>query len=476
MADVLTAKKEHDMPEWYQQVCINAELADFSPIKGCMIIRPNGYAIWNNIQKYFDENINRKTNVRNSYFPLFIPEKFFQKEKEHAQGFKPEVAWLDKDVTGDERLAVRPTSETIIYDSFSRWIRSYRDLPLKVNQWCNVVRWETEATKLFLRTREFLWQEGHCAYETKEECDKETLQYIKLYEKLCSELLALPILVGRKTEREKFKGADYTLTTEAYMPDGKALQCGTSHMLGQRFGKAFGVKFIGKDEKDHIPFQNSWGLSTRLIGALVMTHSDNKGLVLPPRVAEHKVVIVPILITGSQDKVLKKAKEMANTLKELNPILDDRLEHAPGFKYTEWEMKGIPLRIEIGPRDVENDQVVIVRRDSGKKEFVKTKDAVKKSNEGLESMHKDMFEKASKFLKESITSADNYKDLEKGIKNKKIVLAPFCGRPECEEELKVKSEGVTTRCIPLDDKIKKGSKCISCNKEAKMDVYFSRAY
>ncbi len=476
MTDVITAKKEDNMADWYQQVCLNAELADFSPVKGCMIIRPNGFSIWQSIQDYFDENINKKTGVKNAYFPLFIPEKFFQKEKEHAEKLSVEVAWLDKSITGGERLAVRPTSETIMYDSYSRWIRSYRDLPLKINQWCNVVRWETEATKLFLRSREFLWQEGHCAYEMKDECDKETVNYIKLYEKLCNELLALPVITGRKTEKEKFGGADYTLTIEAFMPDGKALQCGTSHMLGQRFGKAFNINYLGKDEKIHIPFQNSWGLSTRLIGALVMTHSDNKGLVLPPRSAEHKAVIVPILIAGSQDRVLKRAKETKEILKNLNPILDDRTEHAPGFKFTEWEMKGIPLRIEIGPKDIENDQVVIVRRDDGKKEFVKTKDIPRRVKEILESMQEDLFEKANKFLKDSIVAVDNWKDFEKGIKNKKLIKAPFCNTTSCEENIKVKSEGVTARCIPLNDSVKKGSKCIYCNKEAKVNVYFSRAY
>ncbi|HME87107.1 MAG TPA: aminoacyl--tRNA ligase-related protein, partial [Candidatus Nanoarchaeia archaeon] len=274
MANVLTAKKEENMPEWYQQVCLKAELADFAPVKGCFILRPNGYSIWQSIQTYFDQHINKATGVKNAYFPLFIPERFFTKEKEHAEKLSIEVAWLDKDVTGEgDRLAVRPTSETIMYDSYSQWIRSYRDLPLKINQWCNVVRWETEATKLFLRSREFLWQEGHCVYETEQECAQETLNYIKLYGMLCKDLLALPVIIGRKTDKEKFAGADYTYTIEGFMPDGKALQAGTSHMLGQRFARAFNIKFLGKDEKEHLPWQNSWGLSTRLIGAMVMTHA-----------------------------------------------------------------------------------------------------------------------------------------------------------------------------------------------------------
>ena len=476
MADAITAKKEENIAEWYQQVCLKAELADFSQVKGCMILRPNGYAIWKILQDYFDEHINKKTGVRNAYFPLFIPESFFKREQEHAKGFSPEVAWIDKTLTGDgERLAIRPTSETVMYDSYSQWIRSYRDLPLKINQWCNVVRWETEATKLFLRSREFLWQEGHCVYETKEECEKETTRYIQLYQSLCKELLALPVLIGKKTEREKFKGADYTLTSEALMPDGKAVQFGTSHMLGQRFAKSFNIKFIGKDEKEHLPWQNSWGISTRSIGAMVMVHSDNKGLVLPPRAAEHKAVIIPILIAGSEKKVLDKAKELALILKAFNPILDDRTEYAPGWKYTEWELKGIPLRIEIGPKDVAIEQVVLVRRDTGKKEFVKIKELDKKVKENLETMQKEMYEKAERTLKENIVEVKNWDEFEKQIKNKKIAKAPFCCTSDCEDELKAKTEGVTARLIPFDEKIKK-SKCIYCGKEAKEIVYFSRAY
>ncbi|MBN2421426.1 proline--tRNA ligase [Candidatus Woesearchaeota archaeon] len=476
MANVLTAKKEENIAEWYQQVCLKAELAEYATVKGCMVLRPNGYAIWDSIQKYFDENINKATGVRNAYFPLFIPESFFNREKEHAKGLKIEVAWLDKDVTGDgERLAVRPTSETIMYDSYSRWIRSYRDLPLKMNQWCNVVRWETEATKLFLRSREFLWQEGHCVYETKSECEKETLNYIQLYTKLCKELLALPVLTGKKTEKEKFAGADYTMTIESFMPDGKALQCGTSHLLSQNFAKAFNIKYLGKDEKEHTPFQNSWGLSTRLIGASVMTHSDNKGLVLPPRVAENKAIIIPVFIGDSKDKVAKKAKEIAHSLKEFNVILDDREEYNPGWKFTEWELKGIPLRIELGPKDLEKDQVVIVRRDTGVKTFVPLKDLKRKIEFELEAMHNDLYQKAEKFLKSSLAEAKDWKEFVKLTANK-LVKVPFCGEKDCEDDIKAKTEGVTSRVIPFDDAVKKGSKCIHCGKEAKVNVYFSRAY
>ncbi|MBM3247668.1 proline--tRNA ligase, partial [Candidatus Pacearchaeota archaeon] len=354
----ITVTKEQDMPTWYEQVCLKAEIADFGPVKGTMVIRPNGYAIWQAIQDYFNANIVKPNNVRNAYFPLFIPESFFKKESEHAQGFSPEVAWLDTSVSGEgERIAIRPTSETIMYDSYSKWIRSYKDLPLKINQWCNVVRWETQATKLFLRSREFLWQEGHCVYETEKECEEDTINYIKLYQKLCKELLALPTMIGQKTEKEKFAGAKATYAIEGFMPDGKALQCGTSHNLGQGFAKAFNISFLGKDEKQHLPWQNSWGLSTRLLGGTIMTHSDNKGLVLPPKAAENKLVIVPIIIAKNQAP-LKKAKELAKQLQEFNPIIDEREGYSAGYKFSEWEMRGIPLRIEIGPRDLEENKIV----------------------------------------------------------------------------------------------------------------------
>lgn len=473
----ITVKKSDDMPEWYEQVCLKAEIADFAPVKGCMIIRPNGYAIWQSIQDYFNKNIVEPNEVRNAYFPLFIPESFFKKEAEHAEGFSPEVAWLDKEVTGDgERLAVRPTSETIMYNSYAQWIRSHRDLPLKINQWCNVVRWETEATKLFLRSREFLWQEGHCVYETEEDCEKETIMYIKAYQKLCKDLLALPMIVGKKTEKEKFAGAKHTYSIEGFMPDGKALQCGTSHNLSQNFAKAFDIRFLGKDEKMHIPFQNSWGLSTRLIGAVIMTHSDDKGLVLPPKVAYNKLVIVPIFKGEDKDNILEESKKIYSSLKLYNPILDEREEYTPGWKYNEWELKGIPIRIELGPKDLEKKQVVLVRRDTGEKQFIKAKDIKEKVKETLELMHNEMYEKADKLLKDSIIETDDFDDMVKAIKNKKLVKTHFCGEKECEEWIKDKTGGATSRCIPFDIEPEKDSKCIHCGKDATCLIYFSKSY
>jgi prolyl-tRNA synthetase len=470
----ITIKKEEDMPEWYEQVCLKSELVEFSTVKGCMVIRPNGYSVWQAIQDYFNKNIVEKYNVRNAYFPLFIPESFFHKEAEHAEGFSPEVAWIDKDVSGEgERLAVRPTSETIMYDSYSRWIRSYKDLPLKINQWCNVVRWETQQTKLFLRSREFLWQEGHCVYKTEEECDKETIQYINAYQKLCEDLLAMPVLVGKKTDKEKFAGAKYTLTIEAFMPDGKALQCGTSHNLGTGFAKGFGISYIGKDEKKHLPWQNSWGVSTRLIGGMVMTHSDDKGLVLPPKVAYNKIVIIPILFDKTKKEVIEKAKKIEKELKKYNPILDDSEEYSPGYKYSEYELQGIPLRIELGPRDLENKQVVIARRDNGKKEFIKLQDLVKKIPEILDQMQKDMLEKSKKLLKSQITEVKNWGEFVKVIKEKKIVKTSWCGDSECEELIKDKTGGATSRCI-IEEKA--SGKCSHCGKDSKVVIYFSKSY
>jgi len=327
-----------------------------------MIIRPNAYSIWEKIQEYFDKCIKQK-GVRNAYFPLLIPESFFKKEAEHAKGFEPELAWIEKDPNEEgERLAIRPTSETIMYDSYSKWIRSWRDLPLKINQWCNVLRWEVKQTRPFLRTREFLWQEGHCVYETKEECDKEVREILEEYKKLCEGILAIPVIGGTKTKSEKFAGAFYTTTIESLMPDGRALQMGTSHNLGQGFAKAFGIKFRDQNEKEQIPWQSSWGISTRLIGSMILTHGDDKGLILPPKVAEKKVVIVPIIFKEKSGSIMKKAKEIEKKLLEFDVFLDDREGYSSGWKFNEWEMKGIPIRIEIGPKDVEKKQTVVVRK------------------------------------------------------------------------------------------------------------------
>ena len=469
----ITIKKEQDFSEWYNEAVIKSELAEHSVIRGFMVIKPRGYAIWENIQQYFDRRI-KKIGVKNAYFPLLIPEEFFKKEAEHAKGFAPELAWI-MDEEQREKYAIRPTSETVMYDSYSKWIRSWRDLPLRLNQWCNVLRWEVKQTKLFLRTREFLWQEGHCVYETEEECEKETLLYLNEYKKLCEELLAIPVLEGKKTEKERFAGAKTTYAVEALMPDGKALQMGTSHNLGQNFAKAFDIKFIGKDEKKYCPWQNSWGISTRLIGALVMMHSDDKGLVLPPKVAPTQIVIVPIYSNENKEKVLKKANELKNELNNYEIILDDRDEYKPGWKYNEWELKGIPLRIEIGPKDIAKNQIVLVRRDNHNKEFVKIAQLDKKIKDALEGMQNALFNKAKKFLDSNIVEAKGWNEFVKQIKSKKLVRAFFCGNSKCEDEIKEKTDGATSRLIPFEQP-KAVGKCVKCGNDGKFLVIFGKAY
>lgn len=467
----ITVKKEKDLSEWYTEVVQKAEMADYAPIKGFMIIRPNAYSVWEAIQDYFNKVLMKK-KVRNAYFPLLIPDSFFKREAEHAEGFAPELAYI-KNTEEGELLALRPTSETIMYDSYSKWIRSYRDLPLKLNQWANIVRWEVKQTKPFIRTREFLWQEGHCVFETNEEAEKNMIEMINEYKKMIEELLAIPLIVGRKSEKEKFPGANVTMTVEALMPDGKALQCGTSHNLGQNFAKSFDVKFKGRDEKSNYAYQTSWGFSTRLIGAMIITHGDDKGLVLPPRVAYNKIVIVPILFDDTRDKVIKKAREIEKRLENHRPILDDRLDYSAGWKFNEWEMKGIPLRIEIGPKDVEKKQITIVRRDTGKKEVVSEKDIERKVRELLEEIQGDLFSRAKRYLDSHISSANNIDELNKKLKKGDIVKAYMFNDKNIEEEIKAATGGATSRII---ENVNKEGKCVFSGKPTKMIAYFAKAY
>ncbi len=471
----IIVKKEDNTPEWYSQVCLLSELADYGPVKGTMVIRPAGYALWQGITDYFNEVLKNRS-VKNAYFPMFIPESFFQKEAKHAEGFKAEVAWIEQQGNSEERLAIRPTSETIIYDAYSKWIRSHRDLPLRINQWCNIVRWEVSQCKLFLRSREFLWQEGHCVYETEKECDKEVIMFLEEYEKLGKDLLAVPMITGKKSEKEKFAGAKYTTTIETFTQEGKALQCGTSHNLGQGFAKSFDISYLDKEGNRATPWQNSWGFSTRLIGALVMTHSDNKGLVLPPKIAPNKLVIIPILFDSSKEKVLKEAKKIELIFKNLNPILDDRENYSPGYKFNEWELKGIPLRLEIGPKDLEKESVVIARRDTSEKQIIKIKDLEKEIPLLLGKMQTEMYNKAKKFIEESTKKVKSWKEFELAIADKKMVYAPFCGEEKCEEDIKTKSEGAGSRCIPLKQEKITNEKCIKCGKAATVWAYFAKSY
>lgn len=474
----ITVKKSENFSEWYTQVVLKAGLADYAPVQGCIVFREYSYAIWEKIQEIFNEMI-KKTGHKNAYFPLFIPESFLKKEAEHFKGFVPEVAWVTQGGNSklEERLAIRPTSETIIYSMYSKWIRSWRDLPIKLNQWCNVVRWES-STKPFLRTTEFLWQEGHTAHATKEEADKEVMMILNFYIDLIENYLAIPVLTGYKSENEKFKGALYTTTLETLMPDGKALQAGTSHNLGQNFSKPFNIKFASKDKKEEYVWNTSWGVSTRLIGALVMTHGDDKGLILPPKVAPYQVVVIPIYYNQAEKKsVFKKIKEVSKRIEESNirVIVDDRAEYTPGWKFNEWELKGVPIRIEVGPVDVKKKQVTIVRRDNFKRESVKDKQLIGKLNTLLEEIQKNLFDKARKFLKEYITTAKSYEEFKRILKEKGgFIRACWCGKSECE--LKIKDEtGATIRTIPFK-KEKIFSNCIYCEREASNVVYFARAY
>ncbi len=470
----ITVKKEQDFSEWYNQVVLKAELADYAPIRGFMVIRPAAYQIWEKIQEQFNAAI-AKQGVRNAYFPLLIPKSFFEKEAEHAAGFEPELAWIEPGKEdAEERVAIRPTSETIMYDSYAKWIRSWRDLPFRLNQWCNVLRWEVKQCKLFLRTREFLWQEGHCVYATEQECEKEALLYLDEYKKVCEQLLAIPVIAGEKTAAERFAGAKRTFTIEALMPDGKALQMGTSHNLGQGFAKVFGITYLDEKGQKQVPWQNSWGFSTRLIGALVMVHADNKGLVLPPAVAANKVAIVPIFFEKTIGKVAAKAKELAGKLSKFNPILDDRQEYSAGWKFNEWELRGIPVRVEVGPKDIEKKQVVLVRRDNGKKEIVKEKDAVKKIDSMLKEIQENLFNNAKKFLAANTVEAKNWAEAKKALSERKMISAFFCNNPECEQSIKEETTA-TARCIPFGQKKARG-KCVKCGKETEIKAYFAKGY
>lgn len=472
----LTVKKADDFSEWYNQLLIKAELIEFSSVSGCYILRPRIYSIWEKIQSYFD-NLIKKDGVKNAYFPLLIPESLLTKEAKHIAGFAPEVAWVTQGGSSPlpERLAIRPTSETIMYDTYSKWIRSYRDLPLRLNQWANVVRWEFKHPVALIRFREFLWQEGHTVFATKREAVKEAKHILKLYKKTFEELCAIPVIIGRKSEQEKFAGADTTFSVEALMPSGKIVQGGTSHNLGQNFAKSFGIKFVDEKGEEKFAWQNSWGISTRMLGIVAMLHSDDKGFVVPPRLAENKVVVIPIFREDSKEKVLAKAQDVMKTLKKHNPILDDRTDVTPGFKYNDWELKGIPLRIEIGPRDIEKDQVVIARRDNGSKEFVPFKDVAAKVKELLRQMQHDMFVKAKHFLESSIILPKTFDELKAAVENGKIAFAPWCCENECEDWIKDKTGGAKTLNIPFKQPKEKGI-CVHCGKPGKVWMYFGKSY
>jgi prolyl-tRNA synthetase len=480
MSDVgVTVKKNEDFSEWYTEVILKSGLADYAPVKGCMIIREDAISMWEKIQEVLNKKI-KSTGHHNVYFPMFIPESFLKKEAEHFAGFTPEVAWVTQggDTPLEEKLAIRPTSETIMYATFSKWIRSWRDLPIKINQWCNIVRWETKATKLFLRTREFLWQEGHTAHATKEEAEAEVLYALNEYRDIMENYLAIPVLVGVKSDSEKFAGADYTTALEAMMPDGKALQMGTSHNLGQHFAKVFDIKYIGEDKQDHYVWQTSWGITTRTIGALVMIHGDDKGLIFPPRIAPIQVVIVPIPFKGAEPEAISaKAKEIQQKLiaKGFTVTLDDRGEYTPGWKFNQWELKGVPVRIEIGPRDLKQAQVVLVRRDTKEKSFVKEAEVEDAVGKLLEEIQHNLYAKARVTLEEKITTVKTYEEFKQVCESKGgFIKAAWCGCAECEGKIKDET-GATVRVRPFQ-KEEPISKCLVCDKDAKEMAYYARSY
>ncbi|WP_061320667.1 proline--tRNA ligase [Clostridium botulinum] len=464
---------DEDFAQWYTDIVKKAELADYSSIRGCMIIRPNGYAIWENIQKYVDTKL-KEYGHENVSMPIFIPENLLQKEKDHVEGFAPEVAWVTHGGDDElaERLCVRPTSETLFCEHYAKIVQSYKDLPKLYNQWCSVVRWE-KTTRPFLRTTEFLWQEGHTIHETKEEAESHSLKILNMYSRLCEDMLAMPVVMGKKTDKEKFAGADDTYTIESLMHDGKALQAGTSHYLGQNFSKAFAIQFSDRNGKLDYPHYTTWAVTTRLIGAIIMVHGDNSGLKLPPRIAPTQAVIIPV--AQHKEGVLEKAKELKERLAKVVRVKLDDSDKMPGWKYSEYEMKGIPLRIEIGPKDIEKNQAVLVRRDNREKTIVSLDKIEIKVQEMLDIIHNSMLEEAKKTRDEKTYVATNMEEFEDTIENKPgFIKAMWCGDRACEDKIR-EVTGATSRCMPFEQEVVSDT-CVCCGKKAKNLVYWGRAY
>ena len=473
LVEAITSMEE-DFAQWYTDVVKKADLIDYTSVKGCMVIKPAGYAIWENIQHELDRRF-KETGVENVYLPMFIPESLLQKEKDHVEGFAPEVAWVTHGGLEplQERLCVRPTSETLFCDMYAKEIQSHRDLPKVYNQWCSVVRWE-KTTRPFLRSREFLRQEGHTAHATAEEAEERTIQMLNLYADFCEEVLAIPVIKGKKTEKEKFAGAEATYTIESLMHDGKALQSGTSHNFGDGFAKAFGIQYTDKENKLQYVHQTSWGMTTRMIGALIMVHGDNSGLVLPPRIAPVQAVVIPI--QQRKEGVLENAHKIQQQLKAAGiRVKTDETDKSPGFKFAEQEMRGIPVRIECGPKDMEAGQAVIVRRDTREKTIVALEELAQKVTEILENMQKDMLERARTHREAHTYVAADYETFKATINEKPgFVKAMWCGCRECEDKVKEDVQA-TARCIPFEQETL-SDKCVVCGKPAKKMVYWGRAY
>ncbi len=467
-------KRDENFSDWYTAVALKAELADYSPVRGFMAIRPYGYALWEGMQSWLDRRF-KETGHVSAYFPLLVPESLLQREAEHVQGFAPQVAWVTHggDEKLSERLAVRPTSEAIILPMYAKWIQSYRDLPLLLLQWNSVVRWE-KATRLFLRTAEFLWHEGHTAHRTAEDADAECRLILGIYRDLLEDVLAIPVLTGVKPKSERFAGADNTYTLEALMPDGQAIQVGTSHFLGQNFAKAFNVKFLDSDNQEKYIWSTSWAVTTRLIGCLIMAHGDDRGLVLPPQIAPYQVVIVPIL--GKEgEKVLLAARDLAKTLSARFRVkLDDRDAYTPGWKFNAWELRGAPVRLEVGPRDVAARQVMLVRRTGGAKQAVAMDAIVGVVGSVLDEIQKELLMRAKAYRDSHTTSADSVDAIVRALQDVKgFVKVTWCESQECEDVIRNKT-GASPRVIPLDEEAT--GACIVCGKPAKAWVYYARAY
>ena len=475
----ITVKKDDDFSEWYTQVVIKTELADYAPVKGLIVLRPDGYSIWESLKNSLDSKL-AATGHRNGFLPVLIPESLLGKEKDHFTGFNPEVFWVTHSGDGEigDKLALRPTSETLAYTMYAKWIRSWRDLPLKINFWNSALRAEIKGTKPFLRTSEFLWQEGHTAHADKNEAEKEVTDILEIYKKTVEEELAIPVITGRKSEKEKFVGAVYTLTMESLMPDGKALQMGTTHFLGQNFSKPFEVKYADKDNVESFVWQTSWGVSWRLVGGMIMVHGDDKGLVLPPRVAPIQVVIIPIYRSDEEkEKILATCGdiEMLLTARNIRVHLDNRDQVTPGFKFNDWEMKGIPIRIELGPKDLESQNFVLVRRDNGQKQKVSLNQEFSVDIEiELDNIHNDMFTNAKKILDERTATLETYDEFKSELEKGMLIKAPICDNPTCEEKIKEET-GADIRVIP-DDCEDDGSKCIYCDGQSKIRPFFAKGY
>ncbi|HEY6361460.1 MAG TPA: proline--tRNA ligase [Vicinamibacterales bacterium] len=470
--------QSQDFGRWYIDVVRRAELADYSPVKGCMVIRPYGYAIWELMQQGLDRRFKATGHV-NAYFPLFIPESLLMREAEHVEGFAPQVAWVTQGGNEplEERLVIRPTSETIIGTMYAKWVQSWRDLPILINQWANVVRWE-KVTRLFLRTTEFLWQEGHTAHETADEAQEETMRMLGVYKDFAENDLAMPVVHGQKTESEKFAGAERTYSIEALMRDGRALQAGTSHNLGQNFARSFDIKFQARDKSVQYVHTTSWGVSTRMIGGLIMTHGDEGGLILPPKVAPYQVVMVPIPRGNWRETVLPKAQAIRDELvaRGVRVMLDDRDTQTPGWKFNEWELRGVPVRLEIGPKDLEKSQVVLARRDTREKSFVPMDGLGAHVEQLLATIQQALYDRALKFRAEHTSSTGSYEEFKQLLEGRPgFVIAPWCGSTQCEADIKAETQA-TIRNIPFDSPPADGKRCLKCGQPAVVHAWFAKSY